>query len=159
MSRTRTTWLVIIAILLLFSLWLDFSNNITITNPISDQPLISKDTSIHRGLDTLGGLQTLLEADGADCSAVDPNALDVTKQILENRANALGVSEIVMQIAPPCRIVAEFPGVSKPEEVVAALQQTALLEFVDMGTSPLPPGSIVATHYDQPPAKVKPSGT
>jgi preprotein translocase subunit SecD len=51
-----------------------------------------------------------------------------------------------MQTAGERRIVAEFPGVSNPEEVVAALQQTALLEFVDFGSSPLPAGSKVETN-------------
>jgi preprotein translocase subunit SecD len=54
-----------------------------------------------------------------------------------------------MQIAGQCRIVAEFPGVKNPEEVVKALQQTALLEFVDMGASPLLEGSAVQTDHDQ----------
>ncbi|HUH96951.1 MAG TPA: protein translocase subunit SecD, partial [Anaerolineales bacterium] len=46
-----------------------------------------------------------------------------------------------------CRIVAEFPGISNPEQVVAALQQTGLLEFVDMGSSPVPEGTTVRTDY------------
>jgi preprotein translocase subunit SecD len=145
MTRSRNNWLIVIIVLVAFSLWVDLSNNILITNPLNDKPLISRDTSIRRGLDTLGGLQTLLQADVANCSTVDPAALNVTRQILESRANALGVSEIIMQIAGQCRIVAEFPGVSKPEEVVAALQQTALLEFVDMGSAPLAAGSAVVT--------------
>jgi preprotein translocase subunit SecD len=64
-----------------------------------------------------------------------------------------------MQIAGQCRIVAEFPGVSNPEEVVAALQQTALLEFVDMGANPLPDGTSVLTDHDQPAAGTQPTLT
>jgi preprotein translocase subunit SecD len=159
MTRSRNNWLIVIVVLVAFSIWVDLSNNILIMNPLNDKPLISRDTSIHRGLDTLGGLQTLLQADVANCSAVDPAALNVTRQILENRANALGVSEIIMQIAGQCRIVAEFPGVSKPEEVVAALQQTALLEFVDMGSAPLQVGSTVKTDIGQASTQPQPAGT
>ena len=148
--RSRNSWLIVIIVLVAFSIWVDLVPRITVTNPLTDKPLIDRNTQLRRGLDTLGGLQTLLEADVANCAAVSQSDLQVTKQILESRANALGVGEIVMQIAGQCRIVAEFPGVSNPEEVVAALQQTALLEFVDMGTSPLPEGSTVQTDFGKP---------
>jgi preprotein translocase subunit SecD len=157
--RTRNNWLVFIIILVAFSLWVDLTNRITVINPLNDKKIIDRNTEVRRGLDTLGGLQTLLEADVADCASVDTQSLDVTRQILESRANGLGVSEIVMQLAGQCRIVAEFPGVSNPEEVVNALQQTALLEFVDMGASPLPEGSTVQTDYVQgaAPSAVRPT--
>ncbi len=147
--RRRNTWLIVIIVLVAFSLWVDLVNRISITNPLNDKPLLDRNTELRRGLDTLGGLQTLLEADVANCASVSQSDLQVTRQILESRANALGVSEIVMQIAGQCRIVAEFPGVSDPEEVVAALQQTALLEFVDMGSQPLAEGSTIKTDYGQ----------
>ncbi|MBI1795246.1 MAG: protein translocase subunit SecD [Chloroflexi bacterium] len=111
--------------------------------------LVNRNTDVRLGLDLRGGLQTLLQADVANCNSVDPKELDVTRQILESRANALGVSEITMQTAGNCRIVAEFPGINNPEEVVAALQQTALLEFVDAGTTPLAAGTIVQTDFGQ----------
>ena len=150
--RSRNSWLVVIVILVAFSLWVDLSNRVTVLNPLTDKVLIDQNTQIRRGLDTLGGLQTLLEADVANCANVPAKSLDVTRQILESRANALGVGEIVMQIAGQCRIVAEFPGVSNPDEVVAALQQTALLEFVDMGQTPLQEGATVVTDYEVGPA-------
>ena len=157
--RSRNSWLIVIIVLVAFSIWVDLVPRITVTNPLTDKPLIDRNTQLRRGLDTLGGLQTLLEADVANCAAVSQSDLQVTKQILESRANALGVGEIVMQIAGQCRIVAEFPGVSNPEEVVAALQQTALLEFVDMGTSPLPEGSTVQTDFGKPQAAQAPAPT
>ena len=154
--RSRNNWLVVIVILVAFSIWVDLVNHISITNPLTDKALINRDTQLHRGLDTLGGLQTLLQADVSNCNSVSQNDLQVTRQILESRANALGVGEIVMQIAGQCRIVAEFPGVSNPEEVVAALQQTALLEFVDLGNNPLPEGTAVLTDFDQASANTQP---
>ena len=155
--RSRNTWLVVIIVLVAFSLWVDLVPRITVLNPFNDKPIIDRNTELRRGLDTQGGLQTLLQADVANCATVDRNELDVTRQILESRANALGVSEIVMQIAGQCRIVAEFPGVSKPEEVVAALQQTALLEFVDMGTTPPAEGTVIETDAGK--ASTTPSGS
>ncbi len=157
--RSRNTWLVVIILLVAFSIWVDLVPRITVLNPFTDKPLIDRNTELRRGLDTLGGLQTLLQADVANCSSVQQSDLQVTRQILESRANALGVGEIVMQIAGQCRIVAEFPGVSNPDEVVKALQQTALLEFVDMGTSPLPEGSTVQTDYGQKTSAQAPAAT
>ena len=78
---------------------------------------------------------------------LEDGALDNAKTILENRANALGVSEVVMQTAGDRRIVAEFPGVTNPEEVVASLKRTALLEFVDMGATPVTAGSAIQTDF------------
>ena len=157
--RSRNNWLVVIVILVAFSIWVDLVNQITIINPLTDKALINRDTQLHRGLDTLGGLQTLLQADVSNCNSVSQSDLQVTRQILESRANALGVGEIVMQIAGNCRIVAEFPGVSNPEEVVAALQQTALLEFVDLGANPLQEGTTVVTDYDQASTSSQPGST
>ncbi|MGA7193639.1 MAG: protein translocase subunit SecD [Anaerolineales bacterium] len=150
MSRSsRNIWLVVIILLIAFSLWVDLSKNISIANPTNDTPLVNLNTDIHLGLDLRGGLQTLLQADVPNCASVDPNELNVTRQILESRANALGVSEVTMQVAGNCRIVAEFPGINNPEQVVAALQQTGLLEFVDMGTNPVAIGTTIKTDYGQ----------
>jgi preprotein translocase subunit SecD len=159
MTRSRNRWLIVIAVLVIFSLWVDLSNNITIMNPFTDKPLINKNTQLQLGLDIRGGLQTLLQADVANCSSVDPGALDVTRQILQNRVNALGISEITMQTAGNCRIIAEFPGVTDSQQVNDSLQQTALLEFVDMGNNPLPVGSTVVTDYEPSAAGVQPSAT
>lgn len=150
MNRSRNNWLIVMIVALVaFSLWTDLSKNISIPNPLNDKMLVNRNTDIRLGLDLRGGLQTLLQADVADCNSVKPEDLQTSRQILENRANALGVSEITMQTAGNCRIVAEFPGISNPEEVVASLQQTALLEFVDAGATPLSIGATVATDYGQ----------
>jgi len=147
MNRRNTNWLILIVILLAFSLWIDLSKEISLTNPFNQTLLFSRNVETHLGLDLRGGLQTLLEADLPESSTISSGELEITRQILESRANGLGVSEVVMQTAGDRRIVAEFPGVSNPEEVVAALQQTGLLEFVDFGNNPLPAGTVVQTDY------------
>jgi len=145
--RNRNNWLVVIIFLVIVSLWVDLSRTITVYNPFNDTPIIDRAVPIQLGLDLRGGLQALLEADVPPGTNVTSAELENAKSILENRANALGVSEIVMQTAGDRRIVAEFPGITNPEEVVAALKQTALLEFVDMGTSPVPEGTIIETDF------------
>jgi len=145
--RNRNSWLIGIVLLIAFSLWVDLSKNIVIYNPFSDTPLVERDVNIKLGLDLRGGLQALLEADVPADTAVSVEELTNAKNILQNRANALGVSEIVMQTAGDRRIVAEFPGVTNPEEVVATLKQTALLEFVDMGSTPVAAGTAIQTDF------------
>jgi preprotein translocase subunit SecD len=66
---------------------------------------------------------------------------------MENRTNALGVSENVLQIAGERRIVGEFPGLKDTDEVLGTIQQTGLLEFVDTGDINLPPGATVQTDF------------
>src|SRR5690242_17483731 len=127
MNRRNTNWLVLIIFLVALALWVDLSKQISLPNPFnSDKNLFARNVQTRLGLDLRGGLQTLLEADVPANQAVSSDDLAVTRQILENRANALGVSEVLMQTAGERRIVAEFPGVSNPEEVVASLQQTGL---------------------------------
>ena len=149
MNRRNTNWLILIIFLLALALWVDLSKTISLVNPFNDKPLFSRNVETRLGLDLRGGLQTLLEADLPANTNVSSEDLGVTRQILESRANALGVSEVLMQTAGDRRIVAEFPGVSNPEEVVASLQQTGLLEFVDMGTTPVNAGTVIKTDFAQ----------
>ena len=145
--RNRNNWLILIVILVAFSLWIDLSKNIAIINPFNDKPIVERNVDVKLGLDLRGGLQALLEADVPADTVITAEELTNAKNILQNRANALGVSEITMQTAGDRRIVAEFPGVTNPEEVVATLKQTALLEFVDMGSTPVAVGSLIQTDF------------
>jgi len=148
MNRRQYNWLFLIIPLIALAIWVDLSKQITITNPFKPQTsLIDRNVQTQLGLDLRGGLQVLMEADLPSDSTVSSSDLNVTRQILENRANALGVSEVVMQVAPPRRIVAEFPGLQDPAQVIASLQQTGLLEFVDMGTTPVLVGTVIQTDY------------
>lgn len=159
MNRSRNTWLIIIILLLAFSLWVDLSKNVTIINPFNQKPLFTRNVDLRLGLDLRGGLQVLLEADVPADRVVTAEEINNARNILENRANGLGVSEVQMLTAGERRIVAEFPGISNPEEVVASLKQTALLEFVDMGDNPVPEGTIIQTDFAQTSENQQPTGT
>lgn len=148
MIRNPYYRLALIGLLLLVAIWVDVSKTITIPNVLSPGAvLFERNVDVQLGLDLRGGLQALLEVpEGVKVSSDD---LETTRRILENRANGLGVSEVLMQAAPPRRIVAEFPGVTDPDKVIASLKQTGLLEFVDAGTTILPEGSTVKTDHLQ----------
>ncbi len=145
--NNRTNWLIAIIILLVLAVGVDVNNEINIPNPFNGTTLFSRSVKLNLGLDLRGGLQTLLEADLPETATVASNDLEITRQILESRANGLGVSEVVMQTAGDRRIVAEFPGVSDPEKVVESLQQTGLLEFVDTGDYRPPAGTLLQTDF------------
>lgn len=142
MNRRNYITLAIIALLVALAVWIDLPSNPGIQ--IGD---FTRSLETQLGLDLRGGLQVLLEADLPADTEVDAQALDDAKQILENRSNGLGVSEVVFQVAGARRIVGEFPGLTNTDEVLNILKQTGQLEFVDMGDNPLPEGSIVVTDF------------
>ena len=149
MNRRPYTTLSIVVILIAIALWISLNNTISISNPFnSSQPLFERNVETRLGLDLRGGLQALLEV--PEGTTVTTQDLETTKTILESRVNALGVSEVNMQVAPPRRIVAEFPGIDNPEEVVASVKQVGMLEFVDFGSSPLADGTVIKTDQGSP---------
>lgn len=97
------------------------------------------------GLDLRGGMQVLLSPqEGISATRQD---LEDTSKILENRANGLGVSEVIFQVAGEKYILGQFPGLTNTEDVIASVKQTGLLEFIDTGATQLEPGTIVKTNY------------
>jgi preprotein translocase subunit SecD len=93
---------------------------------------INKDFQTTLGLDLVGGVQALLEADLPPGTPVDQDAMGAAVNIVENRVGGLGgVTEAVVQKAGDNRIVVELPGETDPETALATLRQTGLLEFVD----------------------------
>lgn len=99
------------------------------------------------GLDLRGGMQVLLQA--PEDYDIDQQTLQVASSILESRSNALGVSEVVFQVAGEKYIVGEFPGLKNIDEVIDVIKQTGLLEFVDLGDQYLEPGTIIKTDYGE----------
>jgi preprotein translocase subunit SecD len=106
---------------------------------------INKEIKVHEGLDLQGGLQVLLQADVTDCASVTSDAMDSAKAIVENRVNALGVAEPLIQRQGTCRIVVELPGLANPDEAIRTFGNTGLLEFIDAGDTPLGAGQLVQT--------------
>ncbi len=146
--RNLTSRLILIAVIVALATWIDFSSNLTLVNPFNDQTLWSRDVSPKLGLDLRGGLQVVLEADLPAGTTISKEQMETARLILENRTNALGVNESVLQVAGENRIVGEFPGVADPDEVKATLGQTGRLEFVDFGYTPVADGTIIQTDVD-----------
>ncbi|MCS7252050.1 MAG: protein translocase subunit SecD [Anaerolineae bacterium] len=142
--RNRNLWLAIIGLLTVLALWVDFSE----TRIAIDFLGLHREIRTVLGLDLQGGIQILLEADVPPNQAVDRGNLEDTRRIIENRVNALGVSEPVVQVAGTRRIVVELPGITNLEQAVNTIKQTGLLEFVDAGALPIPEGTTIRTTLD-----------
>ncbi|NCF67396.1 MAG: protein translocase subunit SecD [Chloroflexi bacterium] len=137
MTRRDFGWLVLIILIVAAALWV-------VQNP--DYPIM-------RGLDLQGGLQVLLEADVPPEEEVTLDQMDAARQIIDRRVNALGVTEPLVQTEGDRRILVELPGIDNPDEAIALIQETALLEFVDSGNTPLPEGMCVRTTHDEGPSR------
>ncbi|MCZ7553875.1 MAG: protein translocase subunit SecD [Anaerolineae bacterium UTCFX2] len=95
---------------------------------------IQREFTTRLGLDLVGGVQALLEADLPPETIIEPGALDAATKVVENRVNGLGLTEAVVQKAGDRRIVVELPGETDPEKALETIQQTGLLELVDFSS-------------------------
>src|SRR5512134_1431396 len=165
MIRNLYTRLVLIVIVAALAIWVDVSDEIQLPNPLdTETTLFSRNVTPRLGLDLQGGLQVLLEADLPEGTPVEAQAMETARSIVENRTNALGVSENVIQLAGDRRIVGEFPGAEDADAILDIIQQTGLMEFVDTGDFRPEEGTILQTDFasgsaDQTPATVTPIAT
>ena len=118
--------LILILVVVAIAVWIVWPNN-----PGIHIGGFQKDIRTVLGLDLVGGVQALLEADLPANTPVDAESMRTATSIVENRVNGLGVNEAVVQQAGDRRIVVELPGETDPEKALATLKQTGLLEFVD----------------------------
>ena len=91
------------------------------------------------GLDINGGVYVLLEADTPEKGTDLQQIMDQTKSVLENRVNAMGISEAQVSIEGTNRIRVEMPGVENAEEAIEQIGRTAQLQFF------LPDGTLALT--------------
>lgn len=145
METNRTRNLVIIVLLLAAVIYILVPNN-----PGIHLLGIDRDLKTKLGLDLQGGLRVLLDADVPADTPVDPQALNDAKQILENRANALGVSEVTFQTAGNRRLVGEFPGLTDTSQVIDVLKQTGQLAFVPVGKDRIAEGQKIKVDLTNP---------
>ena len=82
------------------------------------------------GLDLIGGSKLVLQAQPtADVPKITPDVMDSLLYSIENRVNALGVSETVVQKIGTDRLLIEIPNISDPQKAKDYLGKTANLEF------------------------------
>ena len=150
MRQRNISLLVGIILLTALLIWIDQPNNPGLHISIGNFS-IDRDIRIHQGLDLRGGLQVLLEADIPPDQQADFDAqtMEAARVIVENRVNGLGVTEPLVQLQGEQRIIVELPGIEDPDQAIATLRETGLLEFVEAGRTPLAEGMRLRTSLDE----------
>ena len=90
--------------------------------------IIKKPTKL--GLDLVGGSRIVLEAQTTNKKKkITPDMMSSLQFAIENRVNALGVAETVVQQNGEKRLLVEIPNISDPAKAKEFLGETAELEF------------------------------
>lgn len=101
---------------------------IVILSVISIAIICTKPASL--GLDLVGGSRIVLEAQTTETiPTITQDMMDGLKSAIENRVNALGVSETSVQQMGDKRLLIEIPNISDPKLAREFLGETAELEF------------------------------
>ena len=120
MSRVTTGIIVALAFILA---------GLFIWKPWAFEPWAPGKTLVNLGLDLQGGLRLVLALDGP---VADPrDAQERVRRVLENRINAFGVAEPLIQSQGEDRIAIELPGLSAGDQrrAMDLIGQQAVLEF------------------------------
>lgn len=87
------------------------------------------------GLDINGGVYVLMEAETKEKGTQLSKLMDQTKSVLENRVNAMGISEASVSIEGKNRVRVEMPGVEDAQAAIDQIGKTAQLKlFLADGT-------------------------
>jgi preprotein translocase subunit SecD len=88
-------------------------------------------SSTRLGLDLQGGLAVLLEAQDSARAPRTDEGMTQTISIMNDRINRLGVTEPEIQRQGDWKISVQLPGIDNPDEAMAVIGKTAVLEFYD----------------------------
>ena len=113
-SERRNIWLLIITTILVVA-------SIALFMPPQQR--------INQGLDIQGGLSVVLTATSTDGSDITDDDMETSRSIIENRVNALGASEAVVQVQGQNQILVQIPGLSDTEKALETIGRTGRLEF------------------------------
>ncbi len=82
------------------------------------------------GLDLVGGSRLMLEAQtSASVPKITPEIMDSLQYAIENRVNAMGVGETIVQRIGTKRLLIEIPNITDTAKAKEFIGQTAQLEF------------------------------
>jgi preprotein translocase subunit SecD len=133
MFATIRSRLLLIAVLILGSVYFLFPRNITIREPGPNGVMHDVEVTrvpLKRGLDLQGGMHLALELDQSKQVSADPKRdLTLAETVLRKRIDEFGVEEPVIQKAGDDRIVVELAGITDPARAKAIVQRSAFLEF------------------------------
>ncbi len=125
-------WLIVIVLLAAFAIWavLPGDRAFVLDTNNDGEAEFQINATESRGLDLVGGLRVLLQAELPEGSYTRDDLLEAANSVAR-RIDALGLAEATVQLQGSSRVLVEIPGVSDPEQAISTIQQTALLEFAD----------------------------
>ncbi|MBQ2147167.1 MAG: protein translocase subunit SecD [Firmicutes bacterium] len=81
------------------------------------------------GLDMIGGVSVVLEADTDATGSELKSLMDQVQAVMERRVNEMGLSEPVITVENENRIRIELPGAQNAQEAIESIGKTAQLSF------------------------------
>ena len=102
-----------------------------------------------QGLDLQGGLHVRFEARPPTGQTIRDGDMDAVKTIIENRVNALGVAEPLIQVEGNNRLIVELPGIDNPEAAIRVFRQTGQLLILNTGYQFMQEGSVLTPKPEQ----------
>ena len=133
MFATIRSRLILIAVLVVASVYFLFPRKVTIREPGPNGVMHDVEMTrvpLKRGLDLQGGMHLALELDQSKQVSADPKKdLDLALTVLRKRIDEFAVEEPVVQKVGDDRIVVELAGITDPARAKAIVQRSAFLEF------------------------------
>src|SRR3954447_4228863 len=133
MFSTIRSRLLLIAVLIVGSVYFLFPRNVTIREPGPNGVMHDVEVTrvpLKRGLDLQGGMHLALELDQSKQVSADPKKnLDLALTVLRKRIDEFGVEEPLVQKVGDNRIVVELAGITDPARAKGIVQRSAFLEF------------------------------
>lgn len=108
-------------------------------------------TQLKLGLDLVGGAQLTFQAIPGPNTPITDETLAGLVKVFENRVNASGTTEAIVQQVGKDRILVEIPG-ADPQIVKRRLLKTAFLEFKEPGE--IKNGTVQALEAEKPPVEI-----
>ena len=102
-------------------------DRVVVHTRLEEKTDVARQAEIINGLlaERLPGIETKM----AERQPITRDNLASIERIIEERVNAYGVTEPVIQQQPPDRLVVELPGVKNPEKAKELIRQTAVLQL------------------------------
>ena len=147
MKRRQWTTLAGIAILFIFSLYIALPSTPGVPVEIAGRDFSS--LAFRQGLDLQGGLHVRFQAKPPKGQELQTGAMQAVKRIIENRVNALGVAEPLIQIQGKDRLIVELPGIDDPEKAIQSFRQTGQLLILNTGFQFVQEGSRLVAEPSQ----------
>ena len=147
MKRRQWTTLAGIAILFMVTLYIAIPSTPGVPIEIAGRDFSS--LAFRQGLDLQGGLHVRFQAKPPTGQELQDGDLQAVKRIIENRVNALGVSEPLIQIEGKDRLIVELPGIDDPEKAIQSFRQTGQLLILNTGFQFVEEGSQLTPETNQ----------